>query len=153
MSLTHQLTLKGKDTKCPTSQLSRQWKVCAQMSEEQTEDIKTIRVLTFSSKQQDWDEWSQKILSMAVERGYRDIMEDREKPPRENLIINKKKANGTYRVSESERNERKRKRMANVRGYQDLQFACKSLAFQLVSISKTMALPSGCLKTAWENLQ
>ena len=110
MSLTHQLTLKGKDTKCPTSQLSRQWKVCAQMSEEQTEDIKTIRVLTFSSQQQDWDEWSQKILSMAVDRGYRDIMEDKEKPPRENLIINKKKANGTYRVNESERNERKRKK-------------------------------------------
>ena len=35
------------------------------MSEEQAEDIKTIQVLTFSSKQQDWDEWSQKFLSMA----------------------------------------------------------------------------------------
>ena len=37
------------------------------MSEEQTEDIKTIRVLTFSSEQHDWDEWSQKFLSMAVD--------------------------------------------------------------------------------------
>ena len=54
-------------------------KVHAQMSEEQTEDIKTIRVLTFSSEQQDWDEWSQKFLSMAAERGYRDLMEDKEK--------------------------------------------------------------------------
>ena len=72
--------MKGKDTKSPTSQLSRQLKVCVQMSEEQTEDIKTIRVLTFSSKQQDWDEWSQKFLSMAAERGYRDIMEDKENP-------------------------------------------------------------------------
>ena len=90
---------------------------------------------------------------MAVERGYRDIMEDKEKPPRENLVINEKKADGTYRVSESERNELERKRKANVRGYQDLQLACENLAFQLVSISKTMALPSRCLKTAWENLQ
>ena len=90
---------------------------------------------------------------MAVERGYRDIMEDKEKHPRQNLIIDEKKANGTYRVSESERNELKRKRKANVRGCQDLQLACKNLAFQLVSISKTTALPSGCLKTAWENLQ
>ena len=72
--------LKGKDTKSPTSKLSRQMKVHAQMSEEQTEDIKTIRVLTFSSEQQDWDEWSQKFLSMAVERGHRDIMEDKENP-------------------------------------------------------------------------
>ena len=70
---------KGKDTKSPTSQLSRQLKASVQMSEEQTEDIKTIRVLTFSSEQQDWDEWSQKFLSMAAERGYRDIMEDKEK--------------------------------------------------------------------------
>ena len=86
------------------------------MSEEQTEDIQTIRVLTFSSEQQDWDEWSQKFLSMAVERGYRDIMEDKERPPRENLIINEKKPDGTYTVSESERNELKRKGKANVRG-------------------------------------
>ena len=34
-----------------------------------------------------------------------------------------------------------------------MQLACKNLAFQLVSISKTMALPRGCLMTAWENLQ
>ena len=145
--------MNGKDTKSPTSQLSRQSKVSAQISEEQTEDIKTIRVLTFSSEQQDWDEWSQKFLSMAVERRYRDIMEDKEKPPRANLIIDEKKPDGMYRQSESERNELKRKRKANVRGYQDLQLACINLAFQLVSIFKTMALPSGCLRTAWKNLQ
>ena len=40
--------LKGKDTKSPTSQLSRQLKVHAQMSEEQTEDIYTIRVMTLN---------------------------------------------------------------------------------------------------------
>ena len=92
--------LKGKDTTSPTSQLSRQSKVSVQMSEDQTEDIKTIRVLTFSSKQQNWDEWSQKVLSLAVERGYRDIMEDKETRPRESLFIDKKKTNGTYTFSE-----------------------------------------------------
>ena len=89
---------------------------------------------------------------MAVERGYRDIMEDKEKPPRENLVINEKKADGTYSLNGSERNELKRKRKANVRGYRDLQIVWKNRAFQLVSISKTTALPSGCLKTAWKNL-
>ena len=34
-----------------------------------------------------------------------------------------------------------------------MQIACKNLAIQLVSISKKMDLPSGCLMTAWENLQ
>ena len=87
------------------------------MSEEQTEAIKTIRVLTFSSEQQDWDEWSQKFLSMEAERGYREIMEDKERPPRESLNIDKKKTNGTYTFSESERSELLRKRKVNVRGY------------------------------------
>ena len=79
------------------------------MSEDQTEDIKTIRVLTFSSKQQDWDEWSQKFLSMAAERGYREIMEDKERPPRESLNIEETENDGTYKLSESERNELKKK--------------------------------------------
>ena len=48
--------LKGKDKKSQNPQLSRQSKVSVQMSEEQTEDIKTIRVMTVSSEQQDWDE-------------------------------------------------------------------------------------------------
>ena len=85
------------------------------MSEDQTEDIKTIRVLTFSSKQKDWDEWSQKFLSMAAERGYREIMEDKERPPRESLLIEEKDNDGNYQLSEAERNELKRKRKANVR--------------------------------------
>ena len=92
--------LKGKDTKSQNPQLSRQSKVSIQTSEEQTEDIKTIRVLTFSSEQKDWDEWSQMFLSMAVERGYREIMEDKERPPRESLNIEEKENNGTYKLSE-----------------------------------------------------
>ena len=131
-------------------QLSRTSKVSNQMSEDQTENLKTIRVLTFSSKQQDWDEWSQKFLSMALERGYRDIIEDKERLPTESL---KNDNSGNYQLNESERNDLKRKRKANVRGYRDLQLACKHLAFQLVSIAKMKILPNGCLKTAWESLK
>ena len=145
--------MKGKDTKSQNPQLSRQLKVSVQMCEDQTEDIKTIRALTFSSKQKDCDEWSQKFLSMAMERGYREIMEDKERPPRESLNIEEKEKDGTYKFSESERNELKRKRKANVKGYRDLQLACKHPTFQLVSISKMKILPSGCLKTAWESLK
>ena len=77
------INIEGKNTKSQNPQLYRQSKVSEQMSEDQTEDIKSIRVLTFSSEQQDWDEWSQKFLCMAAERGYREIMEDKERPPRE----------------------------------------------------------------------
>ena len=90
---------------------------------------------------------------MAVERRYREIMEDKERPPRESFNIEEKENDGTYELSESDRSELKRKRKANVKGYRDLQLSFKHLAFQLVSISKTQSLPSGCLKTAWENLQ
>ena len=99
--------MNGKDTKSQNPQLSRQLKASVQMSEEQTEDTKTTRVLTFSSKEQDWDEWSQKFSSMAVEREYIEIMEDKERPPRESLNIEEKKTNGTYKLSESERSELK----------------------------------------------
>ena len=71
---------------------------------------------------------------MAVERGYREIMEDIERPPWESLNNEEKDNNGTYQLSESERNELKRKRKTNARGCRDLQLACKPLAFQLVSI-------------------
>ena len=54
---------------------------------------------------------------MAAERGYREIMEDKERPPRESLNIEEKKTIGTYTFSESERTELKRKRKANVKGY------------------------------------
>ena len=47
---------------------------------------------------------------MAVERGYREIMEDKEQPPRESLNFEEKHNNGNYRLSESERNDLKRKR-------------------------------------------
>ena len=102
--------LKGKDTYPQNSQLSLQLKVHLQMSEDQTEHIKTIRLLTVSSKQQDWDEWSQKFLRMAVERGYRELMEDRERPPRESLNIKEKENDGTYKLSEADRNEFKKRK-------------------------------------------
>ena len=90
---------------------------------------------------------------MAAERGYREIIEDKERPPRESLNIEEKDNDGNYQLSESERNDLERKRKATVKGYRDLQLACKHLAFQLVSISKMKILPSGCLKTAWESLK
>ena len=42
------------------------------------------------------------VLSIAVERGYRDIIKDKEKPVRENLVIDEKKTDGMYRLNESE---------------------------------------------------
>ena len=47
---------------------------------------------------------------MAAERGYREIMEDKERPPRESLNTEETENDGTYKLSESERNELKKER-------------------------------------------
>ena len=78
-------------------------------------------------------------------------MEDKERPPRESLKIEEKYNNGNYQLSESERNDLKTRRKPNVKGYRDLWLVCKHLAFQLVSISKTKHLTSGCMKKVWES--
>jgi hypothetical protein len=44
------------------------------MSEENSSEMKTIRVLTFSGKDEDWDEWSTKFEVIAGQRGYDEIM-------------------------------------------------------------------------------
>ena len=42
---------------------------------------------------------------MAGERGHREIMEDKEQPPRESLSFEEKDNNGNYQLGESERND------------------------------------------------
>ena len=80
-------------------------------------------------------------------------MTEKERPPQESLNIEEKDNDGNYQLTESERNDLKRKRKANLQGYRDLKLDCKHLAFQLVNICKMMILPSACLKTVWESLK
>ena len=120
---------------------------------ETTDEMKTIRVLAFSGEYEDWDEWSEKYLGMAAERGYRTIMESQEEVPREDLEIEETDEDGEYIRGESERTKLGRLRKMNLKGFRDLQLATTKLAFQLVSLSKTEENPSGCLRSAWQALR
>ena len=44
-------------------------------------------------------------------------------------------------------------RKMNQKGYRDLQLSTSKLAFQLVSLAKTVDLPSGSLARAWAALK
>ena len=61
-----------------------------------------------------------------------------------------------YKYVIPDENERKQKhlmRKLNQKGYRDLPFATTKLAFQLVSLAKTVNLPNGSLAKAWAVLK
>ena len=89
---------------------------------------------------------------MARARGFAGILLGTEKAPRADEVIDKKKADGTYELTEAERKEKKRLRQANGNAYINLQLSCEELPYDLVSLIKTEELPDGCARDAWEML-
>ena len=66
--------------------------------------------------------------------------------------IDRKKTDGSYELTEAERNEKKRLRQANGNAYINLQLSCEELPYDLVFLAKTEELPDGCARDAWERL-
>ena len=116
------------------------------------EEIKTIRVLSFSGKEADWDEWSEKFKGIAAERGYLDVMLGKVSPPKSTYDIEKKNRTGDFVNSEAERKSMLAARKANNKGYRDLQLSTTGLSFTLVKLAKTKDLEDGDLKKAWDHL-
>ena len=69
------------------------------------DDIKTIRILQVSGKEDDWDEWSEKFKGIAAERGYLDIMLGFTTVPGTSVNIDKKRPDGTDVLSAQEKKE------------------------------------------------
>ena len=122
------------------------------MSTEMRKEIKAIRVLRFSGQQVDWDEWSENYQGIAAERGYLKIMLGMEKVPNDAIDIDQK-VDSKYVIPDDERKEMHLARKMNQKGYRDLQLFTSKLAFQLVSLAKTVDLPSGSLARAWAALK
>ena len=55
-----------------------------------------------------------------------------QKAPRADKDIDKKKADGSYELTEAERKEKKRLRQANGNAYINLQLSCEELPYDLV---------------------
>ena len=122
------------------------------MSTVNQDELKAIKVLKFTGKESEWDHWSVKFIALAPERGFAGILLGTEKAPRADKEIDKKKADGSYELTEAEREEKKRLRQANSNAYINLQLSCKELPYDLVSLAKTEELPDGYAGYAWERL-
>ena len=121
------------------------------MSTVNQDELKAIKVLN-TGKEIEWDHWSEKFVALARARGFAGILLGTEKAPRADEEIDKKKADGSYELTEAVRKERKRLRQANGNAYINLQLSCEELPYDLVSMAKTEELPDGCARDAWERL-
>ena len=122
------------------------------MSTVNRDELKAIKVLKFTGKESEWDHWSEKFVALARARGFAGILLGTEDAPRADKQIDKKKADGSYELTEAERKEKKRLRQANGNAYIKLQLSCEELPYDLVSQAKTEELPDGCASDTWERL-
>ena len=98
------------------------------MTEEQEE--KSIRVLTFSGKDEDWDMWSKKFLAIAQRKKYKDVLTGKKQIPKEDEDLTD--------------DEEKKAREANEKAYSDLILSCTDeISFGLVEGATTNDNPSG----------
>ena len=122
------------------------------MSTETSEETTAIRVLPLSEHQVDWDEWPEKYQGIAAERGYLKVMLGPERVPDDALNIDQEMDNN-FGFPDDERKQKHQVRKMNQKGYRDLQLCTSKLAFQLVSLAKTVDLPNASLAKAWAVLK
>ena len=115
------------------------------MSTVNQDELKAIKVLKFEGKENEWDHWSEKFIALARARarGFEGIVLGTEEAPNADEEINRKKADGSYELTDAERKEKKRLRQANGNAYINLQLSCDELPYDLVSLAKTEELPDG----------
>ena len=118
------------------------------MSTVNQDELKAIKVLKFTGKESEWDHWSEKFVALARARHFAGILLGTEKAPRADKEIDKKKADGSYELTEAEKKERLRQ--ANGNAYINWQLSCEELTYDLVSLAKTEELPDRCTRDAWE---
>ena len=122
------------------------------MSTVNQDELKAIKVLKFEGKESEWERWSEKSIALARARGFAGILLGTEQAPNTDKNIDRKKADGSYELTDAERKEKKRLRQANGNAYINLQLSCDELPYDLISLAKTEELPDGCARDAWERL-
>ena len=122
------------------------------MSTVNQDELKAIKVLKFQGKENEWDRWSEKFIALARARGFAGILLGTEQAPNADEDIDRKKADGSYELTDAERKEKKRLRQANGNVYINLHLSCEYLPYDLVSLAKTEELPDGCARDQWERL-
>ena len=103
-------------------------------------DEKTIRILQFSGKEEDWRMWSAKFMAKAKLRGYHEILDGTKNAPKDTVAdlteTNKKLA------------------ILNDKAYNELVLSCiDETSFSIVDGAKTDDIKGGDAKTAWDQLK
>ena len=122
------------------------------MSTVNQDELKPIKVLKFTGKKSEWDHWSEKFVALVRARGFAGILLGTEQAPRADEDIDKKKSEASYELTDAERKEKKRLRLANGNAYINFQLSCEELPYDLVSLAKPEELPDGSTRNAWERL-
>ena len=111
---------------------------------EREEVEKTIRILTFSGKDEAWPMWSKKFLATGKRRNYKNVLLGKDVPPPEAEVLD---------LSSQEGQLQKKARDANENAYNDLLLACMDdVSFGIVDCSMTDKLPDGDAAKAWAGL-
>ena len=76
------------------------------MSTVNQNELKAIKVLKFTGKESEWDHWSEKFVALARARGFAWILLGTEQTPSVDKDIDKKKSDGSYELTDAERNDK-----------------------------------------------
>ena len=76
------------------------------MSTVNQNELKAIKVLKFTGKESEWDHWSEKFVALARARGFARILLGTEQAPSADKDIDKKKSDGSYELTDAERNDK-----------------------------------------------
>ena len=91
--------------------------------------IKTIRIIPFSGKEEDWNRWSKTFLATATVKGYKDVL----------IPID---ADVDAELED------------NVLAYNDLILSCQEdISFGIIDESVSETFPDGDARLAWKNLR
>ena len=102
-------------------------------------DFKSIKVIKFNNRKEDWTEFALKFKAIADERGYDEILDGTVNVPRDTDV--------------SGGEEGAQVKATNKRGYRDLILATKDTSLTMVVNAKTEALPKGDQHMAWKKLE
>ena len=105
---------------------------------------KSIKILTFSGKKEDWTMWSDKFMAKASMKEYDGILDG-------SIIITDDDST-TMTTAQKETLEKAKK--LNKTAYNELILACTDkISFGIVKGAKTKKLPKGDAKEAWNRLK
>ena len=71
------------------------------MSTVNQDELKAIKVLKLTGKENEWDHWSEKFVALSSARGFAGILLGTEKAPRVDQEIDRKTSDGNYELTEA----------------------------------------------------